>query len=66
VQTECSEIFEEPVGAEGVGHNLAMVGSEGVTDVVAEQIVAAGSCIEEGHQCLHYPEHSLSPLAGDL
>ena len=59
MQTECLEIFEEPVGAEGVGHSLAMVGTEGGTEVGAEQIVAAGYGIEEGHQCLHYPGHNL-------
>ena len=65
MQTKYSEIFEEPVGAEGVGHNPAMVGSEGVKGV-AEQMDAAGSCIEEGHQCPHYTEHSQPPLAGEL
>ena len=47
------------MGAEGVGHSLAMVGTEGGTEVGAEQIVAAGYGIEEGHQCLHYPGHNL-------
>ena len=48
MQREHSEIFEELVEVEGVGHNLAKVVVEGETEAaVAEQIVVAEDSTEE-------------------
>ena len=65
MQRECSEIFEESVGAEEVGHSLAMLGAEGGLEAAAGQNVAAGEGIEEGDPCLHYRAHNLQPPVGD-
>ena len=48
MQREHSEIFEELVEVEGVGHNLAKVVVEAETEAaVAEQIVVAEDSTEE-------------------